>query len=105
MADITIRERLMDEFECAINAVMGDYADKPMDSIISDVYKYQFQIIEKELKALEIIKEKDVNINELNYIKTYEECVKIYYNPSIWISYSLFTREEFDLLKEVLEDE
>ena len=60
-----------------------------------------FNTIEKELKALEIIKEKKVNIF------TFYECCS-WHNPSNYndsigcpINYEL-TQEEYDLLKEVL---
>lgn len=69
----------------------------------------QFKIIEKELKALEFIKEKTLTINDLYWLKNgnYKE-----YRKNLEILYSgveeehlqkiLKTQEEFDLLKEVL---
>ena len=60
---------------------------------------------EKKLKALEIIKEKEVNIHSWYY----NNCNKIpheIYKQSIMaktISSKLLTQEEYDLLKEVLE--
>lgn len=57
--------------------------------------------ISKELKALEIIKEKRVNV----WILTISKDVKIY-NASIPNDFMKhLTKEEFDLLKEVLKDE
>lgn len=63
--------------------------------------------IEKELKALEIIKEKKVNVDFLRW-----ECFPldwfthpeglIEYNDSISMTQKELTQEEYDLLKEVL---
>ena len=54
--------------------------------------------LEKEHKALEIIKKKKVNVSALlaMSLKTYNE-----YAEYVWISPTL-TKEEYDLLKEVL---
>lgn len=71
-------------------------------------YKYDcdeclyVDIIEKELKALEIIKKKNVEIWTIKMAKdveTYNELVLKYkiYSPAL-------TQKEFDLLKDVLED-
>ena len=51
----------------------------------------------KKLKALEIIKEKRVNVQELYYSDNVEE-----YNEHISHSEKPLTQAEFDLLKEVL---
>ena len=56
----------------------------------------QFKCIEKELKALEIIKKKQVDISSLNCSNTLTQ-----YNVKENGFISL-TKEEFDLLKEVL---
>ena len=53
------------------------------------------EIIEKELKALEIIKNKWVNIEVLIQSKTLDD-----YNTTLCVHD--LTQEEFDLLKEVL---
>ena len=63
------------------------------------------EVIRKELKALEIIKTKNVDIIELKMslsVKQYNNAIsfKISYKKE----YELI-QEEFDLLKEVLEDE
>ena len=61
-------------------------------------------IIEKELKALEIIKNKKVNVDALlncYFLCEYNEAMDYTYNE---IANNFFlTQEEFDLLKEVLE--
>ena len=73
-----------------------------------------FEIIEKALKALEIIKEKRVNVEE--FIEMFEDWKEITYEK--WIiyyeengyyiqgnedfDYNRLTQEEYDLLKEVL---
>ena len=60
-----------------------------------DDYKTHFYIIEKELKALEIIKEKKVNIKLLLIDKDCE-----LYNMNY--GYEDLTQEEYDLLKEAI---
>lgn len=58
-----------------------------------------FTTIEKPLKALEIIKEKQVDIHWLKGCKSLEEyndCVNPWEEP--------LTQEEYDLLKEVLDE-
>lgn len=55
-----------------------------------------FDIIEKELKALEIIKSKEVNVAWLTYTDGLKE-----YNCGKFIG-SYLTQEEYDLLREVL---
>jgi hypothetical protein len=57
----------------------------------------EFALIEKSLKALEIIKEKTVDIWLIQNKKTLKQ-----YNSMVDESRQL-TEEEFDLLKEVLE--
>ena len=73
---------------------------------ISNDYCEEFETIEKELKALEIIKTKNVDID---YIKTcfydkkggFKE-----YNAYVGHDEDMeLTQEEYDLLNEVLEDE
>ena len=59
------------------------------------------QVIEKSLKALEIIKNKECDMRWLKY------CIKEYktvevYNNGLPEHYEKLTEEEFDLLKEVL---
>ena len=56
----------------------------------------QLDQIEKELKAFEIIKEKEVNVAWLTYVDNLED-----YNKGKFIG-SYLTKDEFDLLKEVL---
>lgn len=54
-------------------------------------------IVEKELKALEIIKVKGIDIDILKYHKDLE-----HYNFAIRGRFEHLTKEEYDLLKEVL---
>ena len=73
---------------------------------ISNDYCEEFEIIKKELKALEIIKTKNVDIE---YIKTCFDDEKggfKEYNAYVGHDeeYEL-SQEEYDLLKEVLEDD
>lgn len=60
-----------------------------------------YKTIEKELKALEIIKKKDIDIYLFQFCKTFNE-----YNSSVvYITGETrdITQEEFTLLKEVLQ--
>ena len=59
--------------------------------------------IEKELKALGIIKEKRVDFGILPYcldLETYNNAIVV--NGNEWLDYKPLTKEEYDLLKEVL---
>ena len=67
-----------------------------LDNIDDSYYDDEKEIIRKELKALEIIKEKRVDIGWL--IRS-ENCSK--YNLGVGESQAL-KKEEYDLLKEVL---
>ena len=60
---------------------------------------------EKELKALEIIKKKSVWVGRLKSLfRKYNNNLDVlrFYNANMWVDYQL-TKEEFNLLKEVLE--
>ena len=59
-----------------------------------------FRDVEKELKALEILVEKTVNINKL-YKSFYAKSVGIY-NKSVIADYRKLTQEEYELLKEIM---
>lgn len=61
-------------------------------------YEENFDIIEKSLKALEIINKKLVNIYIIKDLK----CTLADYNTIIINEKCHLTQEEFDLLKEVL---
>ena len=56
-----------------------------------------FELIEKELKALEIIKNKRVDVSLLHTTKNYQE-----YNFCVFQKERALTQDEYDLLKEVL---
>lgn len=59
----------------------------------------QYQVIEKSLKALDIIKEKQVDIHDLLISRAVEQ----YNSYTHWLGYKgNLTKEEYDLLKEVL---
>ena len=62
-------------------------------------YSDNANIIEKELKALEIIKDKKVDIQMLR------DCILFDYNRFICLERKPLTQEEYDLLKEVLANE
>lgn len=57
----------------------------------------QFQMVEKPLKALEIIKKKGVNVSLVLRCNTTKE-----YNKYFEIDFEKLTEEEYDLLREVL---
>ena len=62
-------------------------------------------IKDKKLKALEIVKEKEVNVFDIlatGYVEYYNMCVVNKIRPEYCDSYFL-TQEEYELLKEVLE--
>ena len=59
--------------------------------------KTDYEIIKKSLKALEIIKEKEVNVGLLSRCANAER-----YNKGICYELRYLTQEEYDLLKEVL---
>ena len=65
--------------------------------------KDNIAIIEKELKALEIIKEKKVNVGLLSKAFTLENGL-VFYNENIQFANGILSliQEEYDLLKEVL---
>ena len=79
--------------------VITDY-EKDETKKIEELLPNSIHIIEKLLKALEIIKEKDVSMYWLRNSKSVDE-----YNNFILIDkrhYQKLTQGEFDLLKEVL---
>ena len=65
------------------------------------------QIIRKDLEVLEIIKKKEVNIGLLKGIlhSDLHTHTASYYNSYFVANYRHLTQEEFDLLKEWLENE
>ena len=70
-----------------------------------NIVSFNCESIEKSLKALEIIKEKKVDIRALEYTRNYKEYNARILNlhPTITTSVYFLTKEEFNLLKEVLE--
>ena len=67
-----------------------------------DIYKQQpnKSIIEKELKALEIIKNKEINVHALLlHLRRFDDPNG--YNVLVGTNYQI-TQEEYDLLKEVV---
>ena len=68
-------------------------------------YKEDFKQVRKELKALEIINKKSVWVGRLKSLfRKYNNNLDVLmlYNAKMWVDYQL-TKEEFNLLKEVLE--
>ena len=76
-----------------------------MSKLFGDVEKCNksLDIIEKELKALEIIKEKRVNAIILFHYSNYKTPFK--YNRCIMDHDRQLTQKEYDLLKEVLNND
>ena len=84
-----------------INVLQITSKEQPPKFIrLSDVFKEDYKTIEKELKALEIIKKKNVNIKDLKNANGLADYNMWYlrYNYDYYL-----TQEEYDFLKEVLE--
>ena len=78
-----------------------EVADGP-EITVEDILPYKCEQVEKSLKALEIIKEKQVDVCELKIcIDEYEDSL-YQYNKRTIEKFRL-TKEEFNLLKEMLE--
>ena len=78
------------------NELYGHYDFKD----VSEYSKEQFSIIEKELKALEIIKEKRLDVDCLiKWLR--KDDYELYHHTYLHHREDL-TQEEYDLLKEVL---
>ena len=87
----------------ALKEIKRAYVDLPLDdglsvcTAITKEYKKELKIIEKELKALEIIKKKHLLeglVNSIQKSKNYDDYKNAYITD--------ITKEEYDLLKEVL---
>lgn len=77
---------------------MGGYEQAKVKLAYNDELKASFSIVEKELKALEIIKEKPQATLWL-----FQHCdKKMEYEDMISLFKEDITKEQFDLLKEVL---
>lgn len=91
-------EKLMDDVNQCVNSGGIHYIDKR-----------NYDIIEKELKALDIIKNKQVNVRNLiltclEYHKKYLDYVDDFYfgDNFFELGTDLLIKEEYDLLKEVM---
>ena len=67
-------------------------------------WRLSIEKIEKELNALEIIKNKKVNIFHIWVFNDYEQYKEHYPFSEYHATEDMLTFEEFDLLKEVLEN-
>lgn len=77
--------------------------DNQNDYFLSTQYIDDNDIIETTFKALEIIKEKKVDIGYLfEMIEIFDEQALKQYNQSCYGNKKKLTKEEYDLLKEVL---
>ena len=77
----------------ALNNIRFNYFESKRNED-ANVEHFWFDTIEKELKALEIIKNKNVDVNSLRFSHELD-----WYNR---YNHYLLTQEEYDLLKEVL---
>lgn len=64
----------------------------------------ELRIIEKELKILEIIKKKEVNFEVFGAFETYKD-YEIYYDKKFHLIENKLTKEEYYLLKEVINND
>lgn len=86
----------------AFNRLIKFLNSQVWEEDLPDTYNQDYFRIEKELKALEIIKNKCVNVQWLEIcIAEYKENALGNYNGNR--SLFVLTQQEFDLLKEVLE--
>lgn len=96
----------LEALEYIRNIVVEDNIESDYQHCLNeyDCYKRPCDTIERELKALEIIKNKEVNVNTLiNCIIGAIEPLE-FYNEKVSENLML-TQHEFDLLREVLENE
>ena len=90
-----------------LEPVLAEYEDDLSDKITANYFALKQSLLkaEKELKALEIIKKKSVWVGRLKSLfRKYNNNLDVLrlYNANMWVDYQL-TKEEFNLLKEVLE--
>jgi hypothetical protein len=78
-----------------------EVADGP-EITVEDLLPYKCEQVEKSLKALEIIKEKNVDILDIKTWYNYEHYCRAMEDSRLRKDWWL-TEEEFNLLKEVLE--
>lgn len=71
------------------------FVDFELDVKVSEDYKKELDIIEKSLKALEIIKNKELNIYFIKRLSLEDFNFQCRYDQQL-------TQEEYDLLKEVV---
>ena len=92
------KEELKDIFDILVNFErLSDIHDK------QDIKKQKFEIIEKDLERLEKL-EKVIETLKKSFLLSVGELRGIYFTLAYDNNY-VMTKEEYDLLKEVLEDE
>ena len=96
-------------FKSAYNSFLKTTNDMFCQITISREQANEFveevEAVEKKVKALEIIKKKSVWVGRLKSLfRKYNNNLDVlrFYNANMWVDYQL-TKEEFNLLKEVLE--
>lgn len=94
--NVSVRDVASDEIK-ALNQALKDYLDLQRSYVkMNDIFSQFIVDNSKKLKALKIIKEKEVDVYRLTHYLTLNG-----YNEGVCILRRL-TQEEFDLLKEVL---
>ena len=95
---MTSKEALKDIFDILVNFErLSDIHDK------QEVKKQKFEIIEKDLERLEKL-EKVIETLKKSFLLSVGELRGIYFTLAYDNNYAM-TKEEYDLLKEVLEDD
>ena len=95
---MTSKEALKDIFDILVNFErLSDIHDK------QEVKKQKFEIIEKDLERLEKL-EKVIETLKKSFLLSVGELRGIYFTLAYDNNY-VMTKEEYDLLKEVLEDD
>lgn len=95
---MTSKEALKDIFDILVNFErLSDIHDN------QDIKKQKFEIIEKDLERLEKL-EKVIETLKKSFLLSVGELRGIYFTLAYDNNY-VMTKEEYDLLKEVLEDE
>ena len=95
---MTSKEALKDIFDILVNFErLSDIHDN------QDIKKQKFEIIEKDLERLEKL-EKVIEMLKKSFLLSVGELRGIYFTLAYDNNY-IMTKEEYDLLKEVLEDD
>lgn len=89
----------------AFNKLIKFLNSQVWEEDLPDTYNQDYFRIEKELKALEIIKNKKVNIYHIWVFDNYQQYKEHYIFAEYHAEEDMLNIEEFNFLKEVLENE